>query len=481
MLWRTTLGILVAGCLAVSGLAQAQPRPLKGSGGIGSRNAPATSSKKEGFPRPRKGRGSATSGVADFTSRHFLLHTDLPAREAQELLKRMETMLALIAKYWGRPPTGIIECYVVQSLENWPGGAMEPGGVLEPGMSSLLGRAGVTQTRVRSLGQAFQAKSTVFAVVDHGTPLHEAVHAYCGQTFGRVGPTWYAEGMAEMGHYWKEGDFSVNAADIVIEYLRREEPKPLEEIVSADEVTGDSWQNYAWRWALCHLLANNTNYAARFRPLGLGLLTKQDVSFHETYGNMSREIDFEYKVFLKYLQKGYRADLCSWDWKAKFRRDKSGVPAAARIDAGRGWQPSKLTVIKGEEYEYSVSGTWSTGKEAEASNLTADGAADGRGRLTGLLVKDYTLSETFPLGAFGTFTAPEDGDLYLRCQDEWNSLADNKGKMSVKLKLKGKGTPLPPPPMVEASRDKGTNTTDPGSVKPPKPSTPPSPAKSTQF
>lgn len=203
------------------------------------------------------------------------------------------------------------------------------------------------------------------------------------------------------------------------------------------------------------------------------MLADQQVSFEQTYGNMQREIEFEYRLFLKYLQKGYRSDLNSWDWKAKFRRDKNGVPVLSRIDAGHGWQASKLTVVKGEEYEYSVAGTWSTGKEPEVSSLTADGDAAGKGRLVGVLFKDYELSDEFPLGAFGTFTAPADGDLFLRCQDDWNSMADNKGKMSVKLKLKGKGMPLtapkiePPKPKTAATAGKPAEKG--AKAKPPEP------------
>src|SRR5205823_1487513 len=108
--------------------------------------------------------------------------------------------------------------------------------------------------------------------------------------------------------------------------------------------------NYAWRWALCHLLANNTNYASRFRPLGLALLTKQpDASFEQTYGDMSQEISFEYRQFLEHVDNGLRADLCSWDWKAKFKVVKSGNVTQAKVEAGKGWQPSRLILTEGEE------------------------------------------------------------------------------------------------------------------------------------
>src|SRR5204863_1301611 len=138
---------------------------------------------------------------------------------------------------------GIIECYVVKDLRKWPAGAIDP-----VGLESIEDGAGVTVTRTMSQGGAFLAKATVYAIADRGTPQHEAVHAYCGQAFGRTGPLWYSEGMAEMGQYWRANDASVNAHPLVIRYLRSSRPKSLNEIVNSREYTGDSWQNYAWRW-----------------------------------------------------------------------------------------------------------------------------------------------------------------------------------------------------------------------------------------
>ena len=284
-----------------------------------------------------RGRKKAAAAVEegkplDYTSPNFLVHTDLPTPEAKELLERLETMLKLISAYWGRPCRGVIECYVVRDLKNWP-----PGGIpSEIGLEYIEGGAGVTSTQTLTQGTRFIAKSVVYAVADRGTPQHEAVHAYCGQTFGDVGPVWYAEGMAEMGQYWRSGDSSVNCDPYVVEYLHATPPKSLNEIVNAQEFTGDSWQNYAWRWALCHLLAYNPNYAERFRPLGLGLLTKQPVSFEQTYGAMASEISFEYLFFLKHFDIGYRADLCRWDWHKKYIPLRGSRAVTVKVDALRG-------------------------------------------------------------------------------------------------------------------------------------------------
>jgi hypothetical protein len=233
----------------------------------------------------------------------------------------------------------------------------------------------------------------------------------------------------------------------VVEYIRGSPPKSLNEIINGNEFTGDSWQNYAWRWALCHLLANNPNYSDRFRPLGLSILEERNVTFEQVYGAMAAEISFEYVFFLQHLDIGYRVDLCRWDWKRKFTPLRGSSAVTFKVDAARGWQATGVTVTAGTEYEYSASGTWRTAKEAEP--VAAEGESSGAGRLVGILMDDFQLGEPFELGAFGSLAAPGDGKLYVRCQDEWNQLADNAGKVTVKLKLKGKGTPLAPPKGAE--------------------------------
>ncbi|TXT16734.1 MAG: hypothetical protein FD138_4703, partial [Planctomycetota bacterium] len=57
----------------------------------------------------KKAESVAPAGPKEFRSANFLVHTDLPADEAQDLLKRLETMLTLISKYWGKPNKQTIE------------------------------------------------------------------------------------------------------------------------------------------------------------------------------------------------------------------------------------------------------------------------------------------------------------------------------------------------------------------------------------
>ncbi len=407
-MWLLRLMVVAGAVIAGSAGASAQ-------GGFFERK-PDDSDQATSAPRPR-----------DYKSRNFLLHTDLSPQEADDLLDRLETMLAMISKYWGRRNEKPIECYVVRDLDNWPDGALHP-----MGRAKIAQQSGVTVTRAVVRGNRLNAKSVVYAIADHGTPQHEAVHAYCGQTFGRTGPAWYAEGMAEMGNYWREGDSSVNCPQPIINFIRSSPPKSLDEIVNSESGSGDSWRTYAWRWALCHLLANNPNYFDRFRPLGLGLLTGQNVSFNSVYGSMAREISFEYRFFLKHIEPGYRVDLCSWDWKGKYRTPRIGNGSSVRVVANAGWQSTRLLVKQNAEYEFTATGSWQLDKDGR--ELTADGSADGAGRLMAIVFDDYELSKPIELGTSGTFAAPAAGKLFLRCRDGWGSLADNRGRITVRIK-----------------------------------------------
>ncbi len=224
----------------------------------------------------------------------------------------------------------------------------------------------------------------------------------------------------------------------MIDYLHRH-AKNVRQIVAdaavdggatATAFTGDSWQAYAARWALCHLLVHNPNYSARFLRSGSGFLNGATARFEDAFGSVLDEIDFEYRQFVLHLDQGYRVDLCRWDWDRKFRPATS-TPINARVAAQRGWQASGAIVTKGETYQYRSKGAWRM--DGGKQDVSADGQADGAGRLEAVVFQDFKLGEPFPLGVQGTFTAPSDGKLFLRCHDRWNELADNSGFVTVKI------------------------------------------------
>jgi hypothetical protein len=364
------------------------------------------------------------ASIRDERSRHFVLHTDISPRSAAILLDKLETMIGLVSGYFGQAPRQPIECYVVHDLSRWPPATLDALAV-----QSITSGAGVTQSR--TLGR--QVRAIVYACDDHGTVQHEAVHAYCSQTFGGTGPVWYSEGMAEMGNYWKQDEPAVNIPSVAVHYLRTSPPKSMAEIVAAGQITGDSWEAYQWRWALCYLLANNPNYSRHFKALGIGLMTgAPGASFESVYGSVAPRIAFEYELFLENLDNGCRVDLAAWQWDKKWAPLQTGRRVAAKVAAARGWQATGATLEKGQTYEFVAEGEWRVRPAVSASN--AGGNQDGSGRMLGVVMRDYQLSEPIELGARGSFVAPESGELHVRCRDAWNLLADNEGQITLHLR-----------------------------------------------
>ncbi len=383
---------------------------------------------------------------ADYRSKHVVLHTDLPAPQARELLARLETILGLISKYWGQPVAGEIDCYVVNDLDAWPAGTLP-----DLARAKIASNSGVTTTQTLNRGKRFiSGKATVYAAAADDNAQHEIVHAYCGQTFGRTGPLWYSEGMAELGQFWQEKNVGVRCKPHMIDYLNHHANKTVAEVVADDafdgEVagaarTGDSWQAYTSRWALCYLLVHNSNYSGRFQTLGLAYLNGGKPRFGQMFANQGKELEFEYALFVKQVAQGYRADLCRWDWHHKFRAPDA-TATSARIEAQRGWQPSGALVAEGQSYSYTADGKWKT---AAGEMTTAAGLPSGAGRLEAVVFHDFKLSEPFPLSASGTFVAPAGGKLFLRCREHWADLADNSGFVTVKIKRTSDSPETPRP------------------------------------
>jgi hypothetical protein len=370
----------------------------------------------------------------ELRSKNFLIKTDLSPRSARILLDKLEEMFAVIGKYYNRRTLGQpIVCYVAEDLERWGPAAEE----LTEGLDWIRRKAGVTvASRLGNLRRAI-----VYSCGEHAIVQHEAVHAFCHLAYGGTGPTWYAEGMAELGCYWKPGDVGVNIDPVVIRYLTTTAPKPLSELVKLDQVTGDSWQAYAWRWALCYMLVNNPNYGQRFYRLGENMMPPDGTaSFQSEFANVAGEISFEYMQFVKHLGNGYQQELCSWDWKTKaIGVDSRGKKS--KVVARRGWQSAGALLKAGETYEVLAEGHWAIdGREP----FSADGMTDGAGRLVGAILTkseargerwaEYELSDEISLGQNATFTAPSTGHLYLRCQEPLTQIGDNQGDLKVTIR-----------------------------------------------
>lgn len=396
--------LLLAAC-GVGSAAAAEPR---------SGTAPVNAAEARSAPRPIR-------------SRHFALLSDVSDRDSQEILARLETMIGALERTFGRRQPGVIEGFVVHDLAVWPEGVLA-----EPlGVEKIGGRAGMCFTTVRGP----ERRATLYACDDAGILRHESTHGFCHLAFGGVGPPWLAEGLAEVGRWWRDRERGVEVAPEYVALLHDPRlPRPsIAEIVAPAPHATDDWREYARRWALCHFLIENPNHSERFRGLAAALMEgRPGASFESTFAPVARELAFEFDLFLDHVGNGARADLTAWPWKTANRRLAHRGIARARIPAAAGWRSSGVEVEAGAVYVITAEGEWRTA--ADAAAVGPDGAESGRGRLAGALFRDFALSSEIALGATTHWIAPADGVLMLRCADDWTGLADNDGTMKVTIR-----------------------------------------------
>ena len=377
----------------------------------------------------RKYRGLSAEPVAQprlVRSPHFAFVTDVSDREWAVISFKLERMVSALEKFLGRRMTGVVEGFVASDLAKFPDGMID-----EPyGVEKIRRGEGVCVNS--RLGQ--QRHARLYSCADHGVIQHECVHGICHVAFGSTGPTWLAEGLAELGNYWREGDPTIDLPAPVVGYLQNATPRrKLLEIAVPGRTEPGTWEDYAWRWAMCHLLANNPNYSNRFVPLAIALMEEREgVSFESVYGPVAREVSFEYDQFVATLGNGYRSDLTAWPWQAKFQRLADSAETAVKVKAKGGWQPARVLVESGDRFEIVADGSWTIA--AAGQPLDADGEADGRGRLVAAVFADYALSPEIPLGAKAMLEPQAAGQLFLRCTDAWTELGDNDGEISVTIR-----------------------------------------------
>jgi hypothetical protein len=359
-------------------------------------------------------------------SQHFAFVTDVSDREWAVISFKLERMVGALEKFLGRRMTGIVEGFVAEDLGKFPPGLIDD----DYGVEKIRRGEGVCVNS--RLGP--QRHARLYSCADHGVIQHECVHGICHLAFGSTGPTWLAEGLAELGNYWKDGDQAIDVPAPVIAVLQNAQPKrKLLEIAVPGRTEAGTWQDYAWRWALCHLLANNPNYSTRFVPLAIGLMEERPgVSFESVYGPVAREVSFEYDQFLETIGNGYQSDLTAWPWKAKFQRLADSGEATVKVKAKGGWQPSRVLVESGDRLEILATGTWKIA--AAGQPLDANGESDGRGRLVAAVFADFALTPEIPLGTKTVLEPPSAGQLFLRCADAWTELADNDGEVAVTIR-----------------------------------------------
>lgn len=294
--------------------------------------------------------------------------------------------------------------------------------------------------------------------------LHEATHSFMTGNVARTlwPPLWYLEGMAELfGTHRVDARGNVEFRVIPegkagyeghgrIAFIQKEiaagRALSLREVMSLK--TNDFLRDemYAWSWALCVFLDTHPRYQKRFREVGRDARVGFTKAFTAAFADDVDRLATEWWLFAHAICHGI--DVAQFP--VTFSASEQALPAELPVHANRGWHDTGVQVRMGRSYRVIADGRFSVAQSpkpwvSEANGITIRYA---RGLPLGCLVgwidtgeshRDLEDSEKRPpfqiirLGNETVFQANSHGRLFLRLNDELNSLADNAGKVTVKI------------------------------------------------
>jgi hypothetical protein len=295
--------------------------------------------------------------------------------------------------------------------------------------------------------------------------IHEVTHCFMTVMPDTDAPVWYMEGMAEcFGTHRTDADgrttFHVMptspeefAGSGRITAVRTEfaegRARSIPDILDLQPIEFLKTEQYAWAWALCTFLDTHPRYQKRFRHLR-GYLQRNafPTEFFRAFQPDARDLATEWTLYIQNLQYGYDTTRAAITFQPGMQLDDAETMRRADIQSDRGWQSSGVQVREGERYDIAATGQFELAKLPKPWISEAQGISfryfNGRplGELHGAIRTETgetggaadSMLRSFPIGRAGTIQARFTGTLYLRLNDEWNSLADNQGAVSVEVR-----------------------------------------------
>jgi hypothetical protein len=291
--------------------------------------------------------------------------------------------------------------------------------------------------------------------------IHEATHCFMTFMPDSMGPVWYMEGIAEcFGSHRLDRDnratflvmptshrefLGFDRITTIREEVAQGKPLTIPEIFEFQAAEFRSVHYYAWSWALSEFLDQTPRYHERFQKLGRLLPRTAFVRvFDELFADDQRELATEWTLFATNLMYGYDCARAAINFQPGKRLD---TETTIQIEADRGWQSSGVLVEQGHTYQITATGQFSVAQDPKPWVSEPQGITfryfDGQpvGLLMGCVRTeegpaggaDESMLRQFEIGRGRQFQSPVTGTLYLRLNDAWNSLHDNRGHVSVRI------------------------------------------------
>lgn len=291
--------------------------------------------------------------------------------------------------------------------------------------------------------------------------MHEMTHCFMlAPTHTELYPVWVMEGLAEF--YAVHGvdangvlhtGFMPESAEAVAgfgritlirEAIAAQRGRSVGAVLQLRPADFTEPEAYAWSWGLCHFLLTHPRYGEIFRGTlreapGAGFAQELARRFQP----LERDLLSEWMLFVINLCYGYDTQRAAMQFQPG--KPLADSAATCRIQADRGWQSSGIRVEAGQKYRVTATGRVTLAREpkpwvSEPQGITFryhDGWPLG---LVLLAIHsetgptggaDDSLRKVLPVGRQTEFTAPVTGTVYLRVNDGWNGLADNRGEFGI--------------------------------------------------
>jgi hypothetical protein len=294
--------------------------------------------------------------------------------------------------------------------------------------------------------------------------LHEATHVFMRHIGGEtdVLPLWFLEGMAELVATHVVTDDDSVAFGIYpdvrerfagldrMELLRRDIAengvRSIEDVTGLQSGAFARLETYAWAWALCVFLNEHPATRDGFRET-LKQLRQWSLPqwLGEAYQADPIGLEVAWTQFVSHVT--YRFDFERTNVAITEGKPLAG-PHAVEVRSDRGWQSSGVLVEAGRRYLIEATGRITLAETPKPWVSEADGISFQYvgglpiGRLLGTVLANdgnavsraKSMLEEFPLSNRAEFVAPVNGMLYLRVNDDWGSLADNRGTLGVTVR-----------------------------------------------
>ncbi len=402
----------------------------------------------------------AEAGIRLYESKRLKLYTDIDAEAARALPSIIDAVYLAWVEYFGElPPARDASAFQMTGYLIRDEALFREAGLVPEDLPMF--------EHGRHRRNEFWLREQKYDYFRRHLLIHEATHCFMTYMPGVVAPVWYIEGMAEyFATHRIDSEDSIHfrvmpasPADFAgwgrITAIRDEfsakHGKSIRDITDWTPADFLKPEPYAWSWGLCQFLDAHPRYRERFHKLGSLV---QDRAFHHAAAALFRdfemELNTEWELFSANLQYGYAATRASINFQPGTPLTREQPLRRSHIAADRGWQSSGVRWEAGQTYEITASGRFTLADQPKPWESEPQGITfryfDRRpiGLLIGCLHDDAklaadqslpaeptTMRKDFEIGRGRSFTAPQTGTLYLRVNDAWNSLDDNRGDVTV--------------------------------------------------